>query len=389
MLNPQFWRGVVQSFVLFLLVLFLGASAASAQSAIATSDEAMKLLDTARRVNGLAVPGIHPWRIKVTFHRYDRSGNFVDQGEYELLWSGPTKTKAIYRSRSFSQVQYSSHEGTFITGDHGDPPGLLILVWWIAYSPVPDQREVTRLGATLHRQSSRGVEQDCVELGKGPAIPRYDRETDKLIDPAADSSTSPNRYCFEEHDVLTSTSQTKNGFAEKVHASFRNPVEFDHRMIARDLDLDLGGILGLTAHIENIEPLPDSSEAEFQVPPEARELGNEEQHFANFPRGAPPEVVSVPPNVAAHQLLRRVSVLYPPEAKAAGIEGTVVLKARISKSGTVESLHVVSGPKVLQQAALDAANSWVYRPYLLNGSPVEMDTTINVVFNLEKAEDEH
>ena len=63
-------------------------------------------------------------------------------------------------------------------------------------------------------------------------------------------------------------------------------------------------------------------------------------------------------------------------------QGTVVLQATISKTGTIENLHVVSGPAMLQQAALDAVKSWRYRPYLLNNEPVEVETTVNVIFTL-------
>jgi protein TonB len=59
-----------------------------------------------------------------------------------------------------------------------------------------------------------------------------------------------------------------------------------------------------------------------------------------------------------------------------------VLQATISRSGTIENLRVVSGPALLQQAALDAVRQWRYRPYLLNGQPVEVETTVNVVFKL-------
>ena len=68
-------------------------------------------------------------------------------------------------------------------------------------------------------------------------------------------------------------------------------------------------------------------------------------------------------------IIRKTIPQYPPIAKAMGIQGTVVLQATISKSGTIEDLHVISGPAMLQQAALDAVKTWRYRPYLLNGNP--------------------
>lgn len=81
-------------------------------------------------------------------------------------------------------------------------------------------------------------------------------------------------------------------------------------------------------------------------------------------------------------LIRKTLPQYPPLAKAMGVEGTVVLQASITKAGTIANLRVVSGPPLLQQAAMDAVSKWVYRPYLLNGEPVEVETTVNVTFNL-------
>jgi TonB family protein len=75
---------------------------------------------------------------------------------------------------------------------------------------------------------------------------------------------------------------------------------------------------------------------------------------------------------------------YPVEAKKERIQGTVVLNAVISKDGNVEELTVESGPKELQQSALDAVRQWTYKPYLLNGDPIEVKTTINVIYTLAK-----
>jgi len=90
----------------------------------------------------------------------------------------------------------------------------------------------------------------------------------------------------------------------------------------------------------------------------------------------------VPSSIAAGLLIRKVVPPYPPLAKATHADGTVVLAATISKDGTIINLRVVSGPPMLQQAALDAVSQWRYRPYLLNGQPVDVETTVNVIFTL-------
>ncbi len=99
-------------------------------------------------------------------------------------------------------------------------------------------------------------------------------------------------------------------------------------------------------------------------------------------KAAAPKKVNISAGVAVGMLIQKTIPIYPPIAKAARVQGTVVLQATISKQGTIEDLHVVSGPAMLQQAALDAVRQWRYRPYLLNNEPVEVETTVNVIFTL-------
>jgi protein TonB len=91
---------------------------------------------------------------------------------------------------------------------------------------------------------------------------------------------------------------------------------------------------------------------------------------------------SVSQGVMNGMLVFKPAPLYPPIALATRTGGTVILEAIISKSGAIENLRVVSGPGLLRQAALDAVRRWRYRPYLLDGQPVEVETTVNVVFTL-------
>lgn len=86
--------------------------------------------------------------------------------------------------------------------------------------------------------------------------------------------------------------------------------------------------------------------------------------------------------VAQGQLLRQVNPQYPPQARQERLEGTVVLQAVIGKDGSVRNLNVVSGPSMLTKAAMEAVKQWRYRPFALNGEPVEADTQINVNFKL-------
>lgn len=99
-------------------------------------------------------------------------------------------------------------------------------------------------------------------------------------------------------------------------------------------------------------------------------------------RQVPQGPAHISSGVAAGLLIQKTIPNYPSIAKAAGSQGTVTLQAVISKSGTIENLRVVTGPAMLQQAAIDAVKQWRYRPYMLDGEPVEVETTISVIFSL-------
>lgn len=96
----------------------------------------------------------------------------------------------------------------------------------------------------------------------------------------------------------------------------------------------------------------------------------------------PAEAVRMGATVQAARIVCRVAPHYPEEARRAYISGTVRLHAIIGKDGSVKQLEVVSGPNALVPASEAAVSQWRYRPVLLNGEPVEVDTTIDVIYSL-------
>jgi protein TonB len=100
------------------------------------------------------------------------------------------------------------------------------------------------------------------------------------------------------------------------------------------------------------------------------------------PKPAAPTRVKQGGNVTAASILNQTRPLYPPLARQARIQGNVVLHAIIDKDGKVAQLEVISGHPLLVQSALDAVKQWRYKPTLLNGDPVEVDTTITVTFTM-------
>ena len=93
---------------------------------------------------------------------------------------------------------------------------------------------------------------------------------------------------------------------------------------------------------------------------------------------AKPVLVHLSEGVAQGLLMRKVPPAYPPLARQAHVQGKVILKVRISKSGDVVNLRLVSGHPMLAPAAMEAVKQWKYQPYLLYGDPIEADTNVTV-----------
>ena len=100
------------------------------------------------------------------------------------------------------------------------------------------------------------------------------------------------------------------------------------------------------------------------------------------PKVATPQRVRVSQGVTEGLLLHQVKPTYPPLARQARIQGQVVLEAVIAKDGTIQNLRLVQGHPMLAPAAIEAVKQWRYKPYILNGEPVEVSTTITVNFTL-------
>jgi TonB family protein len=102
----------------------------------------------------------------------------------------------------------------------------------------------------------------------------------------------------------------------------------------------------------------------------------------DMPHPAVPQRVRVSSGVMQGLLLTKVQPQYPPDAKDQHIQGLVVLKAIIDKEGNVSNIQLITGHPELAPAAIEAVKQWKYKPYLLNGTPVEIETQIQVNFTL-------
>jgi protein TonB len=100
------------------------------------------------------------------------------------------------------------------------------------------------------------------------------------------------------------------------------------------------------------------------------------------PKAVNPQRIRASQGVTQGMIIRKIQPAYPPLARQARIQGPVVLQAEIGKDGSIQNLRLISGHPMLAPAAIEAIKQWKYKPYILNGEPVEVETTITFNFTL-------
>lgn len=344
----------------FTTIGFAQTPATVAAPALPSDPKALMLL--AAQSNGLIGADIKPWHLKATYKVLDADGKATDQGTYEEFWVSPTKFKRITTGSNYAQTDYGTEKGILRFGDSKSLSDQLVKLRNEFVAPMPDPQNVL-------------LSYYEILTGVGSNI-RLICEKDSTNYPAF-SSLAGKTYCTTaDKPILRVTLSAP----EKEQFLHNRILRFQDRYIAGDLQQSQDGKPVLSAHLDSLE-LYDASDATKLEPP------SDMAPVATLPMPSQsPQIgkVNISAGVAVGLLVKKVNPVYPAIAQAAHVSGTVVLQAVIDKQGLVKDIRVISGPAMLQQAALDAVKHWVYRPYMLFNSPVEVATTINVIFQISQ-----
>lgn len=374
----------VNTLVTFAVLFCLASASVSSlaqDAAPALPNDPTAFMLLAGQANFLSQTGDQAWHLKVAFQIFDEQGNTKDQGIYEEFYVSPSKFKRSDSGAGFSQTDYGTDKGTLRSGSINNWPSPLFgyLRESFVY-PSVGMLQIPRLNLNPELREISGAKYLCIPMKTRPPSP--DAEA-RLVA----------TYCFEGGpDSLRIASWIGREGAITLIRS--HPVSFQGRSLPGDIELDLDGKRALSAHIETLAPVTAADEAVFTPPPDATLLQPLRIQMVgvkgsgpapNAERLLPNGSIEISASRAVGLLVNKVQPEYPPIAHAARVQGTVVLQAMIGKTGSIEDLHVISGPAMLQQAALDAVKQWTYKPYLLNGEPVEVLTTVNIIFTLGNA----
>jgi TonB family protein len=331
------------------------------------TDAQARLVEAIHR-NGLNTSETPAWHLKFSYQTFDANGTATEMGTFEEFWAGAKKYKRIYTVGGVSQTEFQTETGLMIAGDGAPSHGVLSFRSDLI-RPLPEDKRVSHLWVEVEQRQTDGMSLQCFRISPTTS-PQFSA-----------GIVSPEEDCI---DMQTSALRAKILTPGVNEDRFDHPQTFLGRFVPGDIHVIRMGKLRNTIHLEAIQAIGEVRDADFAPPPGAHAVTRQVKILKTHADGIlpAPSNRAISAGVAQRQLRKSVAPEYPLVAKAARVSGTVVLQAIIGKDGQIHDLKAVSGPPMLLQSALDAVQQWEYEPYRLNGEPVEVLTTINVVFQL-------
>ena len=352
--------------VIFAAVLLAASRAGFAQPALGPAPgPAPGLPSDPRAIFAAAQPfynfndaGLRPFHLKASYQLYDDKGVPADQGTFEYWWASPTVHRSSWKHAGASLTDWHTADGKVAYQRTGAPLSFVEYKLKEALlSPLPDEEDLDPAMVRFDREPfpAKGVKAPCFML-----VPQMNLFGAAKNVPLGLFPT----YCFDrERPVLLASFSIGS-----VEEHFQKIAKVQERYLAQQVVFYENSAKILAASVDSVTDLAATDPA-LTPPEDARMAGTERK--------------DLDPILEAGRLLKRVIPLYPHDAMQAHAEGAVSLRAIIGIDGGIHDLSVVSAlwPS-LAQAALYAVSHWQYKPYLVNGEPHEVQTTVNVVFRL-------
>jgi TonB family protein len=312
-------------------------------------DDPRILMKAAATANSLLGAEMKPWHMKISYALADEKGAVTDRGTIEEFWTGPKHYKLVITGSNYKRTVYGTEKGVLFSGVSGQVPALIARLNHAFTDPLPSPEAVALYTYTPEEIKLNGAAFNCRVLHGQQAI-------------HGTSITTGLIYCFDpEKPILRISDST----IESTRVLYNTVGTFQGKFVGRDLRIIHNGKPAVAARLDALEVLGPINEAEFTPTADA----------------ALPRTVDISAAIAQGQLLHMANPHVPLEAMQSGTSGTVTLEATIDTDGRVQETKILNGPLLLQPAAVEAVHSWQYRPFLLNGEPVQAHTTIHVEFD--------
>jgi len=344
---------------LLVLALCVGALLSGfAQTAPLPQPGQMKdpraILAAAAPYYDFADPALKPWHLRATYQLYDEDNKPKEQGTFEYWWASPKVYRSTWARPSATHTDWQTVDGKhayIVTGDGLDFFEYKVQSALLSPLPVSGDLDTTKIRLDRQEMKFGAAKLPCVMVI--PLMPQHGQLQEVPL------GLFPT-YCFDPNLPALRISYSFGTMAE----GFNSIVEMQARFLPKEIAFFEGKRQILSAKVESITGLSPSDPA---LTPDAQ---------ASYPKT---EKVDVPAGFAVGLLVKKVTPVYPQDAKDARVSGKVVLQAVIGRDGRIHALHVIEAPwPSLVASAIWAVSQWQYKPYMLDGEPVEVETTVNV-----------
>jgi TonB family protein len=332
--------------------MWLPLNRAAQAEDLKTMLERLNRVDTA---TALDAPSITPWHIKISVQLFDAQGKPAEQGLIEEWWAGPQLDRITFTVPSYKATELQNSTGFFRTKGAEPPPLMLELLREQVVHPMPPERDIEGTKPETRKEKFGKATLECIMLDRPIKAVAY-----------LPTGLFPT-YCMDAGKDSLRASYDYGG-----QLILRNRVEdFQGRAVAEDIAITHDGVHTASAEVFKLETKPPDDPAFAAVFAQSDDLER-----------MPGRPLRVGAATMAATLLSKVNPKYPEAAKTRNAAGTVTLQAVIGRDGAVQFVRLVAAPDPdLGNAAMDAVKQWIYKPWMLNGEPVEVETTMIVTFS--------
>lgn len=292
--------------------------------------------------NGLDYSGAKSWHIKVSYDQFDEDGDNIHSGTFEEYYAGPKKYKQIYADDTFKQTNVATEAGLYRIGDPS----------WAGPLELQVENEVLR---PLHRSelNTKNTKLDMMTWTVGNAsLPCVVMRLTNMV--LSDNGLT--KFCFD-HDTVRLRYTRGLGWDETV---YNNLVQFQGRYVAKDITVHKGGKEHIAIHVDVLEALSTSDQAELQpLQGSTRVEGRMKM---------------------ASGLLVDEYLLQRGELHLNGDHGKVTVHFVVGKDGRVIEADALDGPSGLRKSVLKTMREYTFRPVLVLGEPVEVEGAMTFAF---------
>jgi len=305
-------------------------------------------LHRAAALNSIDDATMKPWHLKLSFQLFDAKGTPTEKGTIEEWWAGPSTHKTVYTSPSYTSTEIRTKDGLFRSKGMSYVPSSIELVLRQVVHPMPSEHDIADSKPDLRKETPGKTPMDCIMLAQQIKNVAY-----------APLGLFPT-HCFDRD---TDSLRVSYDFGSQLIVRNRLGT-FQQRTVVIDQKTLQNSVTLVSAHMDALQSI-EPTEGDFVPSADLEEVK--------------PDGVMVSAGVMAGLKISGVNPFYPETSRRNHVSGSVILRARIGSDGHIHSLRIVSTPDAdLAIASLAAVRQWTYKPYLLNGEPVDVDTQITV-----------